>query len=162
MYLVGGYDGVSPRAEIYATKDGVHFRVTGRLPQGLRYAAVSAADGRLVIAGGIGAGGPTADVYAFDPGTGRVAHVGSLPVPLAHASAATLDGSVYVVGGIDARGRTLAGVSRVDVSRGVIDGVPGAAPVADAAVAQTPHAAYLLGGRANGRTVSGIRVLAVF
>jgi N-acetylneuraminic acid mutarotase len=139
----------------------VHFRLAGRLPQGLRYAAVAVAGGRLVIAGGIGARGPTADVFAFDPATGRVRHVGSLPVPLAHASAATLNGSVYIVGGIDASGRTLAGVSRVDVSRSTVDHVPGTAPVADAAVAQTPRAAYLIGGRANGRAVSGVRVLDV-
>jgi N-acetylneuraminic acid mutarotase len=161
IYLVGGYDDVNPRAEIYSTTDGVHFRLAGRLPQGIRYAAVAAAGGRLVIAGGIGAGGPSAAVYKFDPAAGRVTRVALLPVPLAHASAATLDGSVYVVGGIDASGRTLAGVSRVDVSRGTVDHVPGSAPVADAAVAQTPHAAYLVGGRANGRAVSGVRVLDV-
>jgi N-acetylneuraminic acid mutarotase len=122
---------------------------------------VAEAGGRLVIAGGIGARGPTADVFAFDPATGRVTHVGSLPVPLAHASAATLSGSVYIVGGIDASGRTLAGVSRVDVSRGTVDQVPGAAPVADAAVAQTPRGAYLVGGQANGRAVSSVRMLDV-
>jgi hypothetical protein len=161
VYLVGGYDDVSPRSEIYATTDGMHFRLAGRLPHGLRYAAVAEAGGRLVIAGGVDTGGPTADVYTFDPGTGRVAHIGSLPVPLAHASAATLNGSVYVVGGIDASGRTLAGVSRVDVSRGTVDQMPIDAPVADAAVAQTRRAAYLVGGRANGRAVSSILVLAV-
>ena len=77
------------------------------------------------------------------------------------ACVASLAAAVMLAGA----GRSSAGVIVYGypyVSRGVIDRVPGTAPVADAAVAQTPHAAYLLGGRANGRTVSGIRVLAVF
>ncbi len=159
VYLVGGYDDVRPRAEIYATTDGVHFRLAGRLPHGLRYAAVAGLRGRLVIAGGVDAGGPTADVYAFDPGTGRVTRIGSLPVPLAHASAATIGGSVYVAGGLDAGGRTLAGVTRVDPANGTIERLPGSAPIADAAVAQAAHVAYLVGGRTNGRAVATVRVL---
>jgi hypothetical protein len=159
VYLVGGYDGVRPRPEIYATTDGVHFRPAGRLPQGLRYAAVAALDGRIVIAGGVGPGGASAAVYELDPGTGRVVRVGSLPVPLAHAAAVTLAGSVYVVGGLDAGGRMLSGVSRVDVSHRRVDRVSGTAPVADAAVAQTPQTAYLVGGTTNGHPVTRIRVL---
>jgi hypothetical protein len=71
----------------------------------------------------------------------------------------TLAGSVYVVGGLDAGGRMLSGVSRVDVSHRRVDRVSGTAPVADAAVAQTPQTAYLVGGTTNGHPVTRIRVL---
>ena len=162
VYLVGGYDDVSPRAEIYATTDGVHFRLVGRLPQGLRYAAVTALHGRLVIAGGIDTHGPTAAVYAFDPATKHVTRIGSLPVPLAHASAATIGARVYVAGGLDAGGRTLAGITRIDPANGTIESVPGSAPIADAAVAQAAHLAYLVGGQTNGRAVPDVRILGRF
>ena len=62
VYLVGGYDGVRPRAEIYRTTDGVHFRLAARLPSGLRYPAVAAVGTRLVIAGGAAATGPSRSV----------------------------------------------------------------------------------------------------
>src|SRR6266496_3359101 len=41
VYLFGGWDGSSVNATIYSTTDGTHFRVAGRLPQGLRYTAVA-------------------------------------------------------------------------------------------------------------------------
>jgi len=41
VYLVGGFDGRTPRREIYRTLDGRRFTVAGRLPIGLRYPAVA-------------------------------------------------------------------------------------------------------------------------
>src|SRR5205823_5236592 len=79
VYLFGGYDGRFFQPTIYATEDGVHFRTAGRLPVGLRYPAVAATDGRIVIAGGVGLAGPTRSVYSFEPSTGKVRDVGSLP-----------------------------------------------------------------------------------
>jgi Kelch motif protein len=159
IYLVGGYDDHHARAEIYATTDGTHFRLAGRLPQGVRYAAVAATNGKLVIAGGIVGGLPSSAVYGFDPGSGRVGRLGSLPTATGHASAVTLSGSVYVVGGLDLSGGTPSSATRIDVTAGTIAPVVGAVPIADAAAAGTPNEALLIGGRRGGHAVTDIRVL---
>ena len=103
-YLVGGYDGHTPRREIYATTDGTSFRIVGRLPEGVRYPAVSAVGTTIVIAGGRAANGPVDTVTAFDTANGTISSLGALPAPVAEASAVTIAGVVYVIGGRDASG----------------------------------------------------------
>lgn len=159
VYLVGGYDDHTPRAEIFATTDGTHVRLAGRLPHGVRYAAVAAQAGKLVIAGGIVGTAPSPNVYVFDPASGRVSLIARLPVAIAHASAVTLGGAVYVFGGIDASGQTVSTVTRLDVGARTARPVAAAAPVADAAVADLPQGALLIGGRRAGRAVSDVRVV---
>jgi hypothetical protein len=160
IYLVGGYDDHSPRAEIYSTTDGTHFSLAGRLPYGVRYPAVAAAGGRLVIAGGIlASGSPSAAVYVFDPGSGRVRLLGRLAAAVGHASAAALGGSVYLVGGVDATGQPVSAGSRIDVAAAKIASIAVATPVGDAAVAEVGGQAFLLGGRQNGHAVADVRVL---
>ena len=157
---MGGYDDHSPRAEIYATIDGTHFRLVGRLPRGVRYPAVARADGRLVIAGGILAGGVSSSaVYVFDPGSGRVGLLGRLATAVGHASAVAVGGSVYVVGGVDATGQPVSAGSRIDVATAKVTPVPVATPVADASVAQAGSKVFLLGGRRNGHAVADVRIL---
>jgi hypothetical protein len=160
VYLVGGYDDHSARTEIYATTDGRTFRLAGKLPAGLRYAAVAASGGKLVIAGGIdGAGAATSAVDVFDPGSGRVTEIGRLPNALGHASAVTLGGSVYVLGGSDPARGTLADVTRIDVPSGKIAAVAASAPVSDSAVVVVGSDAYLIGGEVGKRAVSTVRVV---
>jgi hypothetical protein len=148
VYLVGGYDGTSPRREIYATTDGLHFRVAGLLPTGLRYPAVAAVGGRLVVAGGTGAAGPADSVYVFDPASGRVQTIGSLPHAVAHAAAVTLGSDVYLMG-------PSPEVVRIDPSSRKIAVAGSAVPIADAAVAGP----YLVGGTRNGQVVGLVREL---
>ena len=72
----------------------------------LRYAAVAAADGAVIVAGGSTPAGNASDaILRFDPATGRVRKIGRLPHPLTHAGAAVIDGMVFLVGG---RGSTLS------------------------------------------------------
>jgi N-acetylneuraminic acid mutarotase len=154
---VGGYDDHVPRAEIYATTDGTHFTLAARLPHGLRYPAVAAGGGRLVIAGGnLASGAPSSEIYAFDPASGQVRVLGQLATAVGHASAVTLGGSVYIVGGVDAAGRPVSSATRVN---GKVARLALSIPIADAAVAQIGTEAFLLGGRRNGRAVSDVRVL---
>jgi N-acetylneuraminic acid mutarotase len=154
---VGGYDDHVPRAEIYSTTDGTHFSLAARLPHGLRYPAVAASGGRVVIAGGIVASGaPSSAIYAFDPGSGQVRVLGQLATAVGHASAVTLGGSVYIVGGVDAAGHPVRSATRVNAK---VAQLALNVPVADAAVAQVGSQAFLLGGRRNGRAVSDVRVL---
>jgi N-acetylneuraminic acid mutarotase len=156
VYLVGGYDGTIARAEIYATTDGINFRVVARLPQGLRYPAVAAADGRIVIAGGATASGPTNGVYGLDPQTGTVTRIASLPVALAHASAVAIGPAVYLVGGTDAAGNPSRDVIRIDPRTARVTVVAQTEPVADAAVAGR----YIIGGTRAGRPTATVRELA--
>jgi hypothetical protein len=147
VYLVGGYDNRTPRPEIYATSDGLHVHVVGRLPVGVRYPSVAAVRGTLVIAGGAASSGATRSVYVFHPTSGRVTRLGALPFPSAHAAAVTIGGNVYVVGGQS------GAIVRIDPVRSTIARAGRSAPVADAAVAGT----YLLGGTLAGRVVGTVR-----
>jgi hypothetical protein len=98
-YIVGGYDGTHWLDTILAWHPGIPARLAGRLPFGLRYAAVAAGGNRLIIAGGTTTGGVSDAVLSFDPVSGVVRRIGRLPLPLTHASAAWVDGRVLVVGG---------------------------------------------------------------
>jgi hypothetical protein len=160
IYLVGGYDDRTARSEIYATTDGSHFRLAGHLPQGLRYPAVAATAGRLVIAGGIlASGAPSSAVYLFDPSSGRVRLAGRLATAVGHASAAALGDAVYIVGGLDAAGRAATAGARVDPATAKVIPIPLAVPVADAAVAEAGGNAFLVGGRRNGQATAEVRIL---
>jgi DNA-binding beta-propeller fold protein YncE len=99
-YIVGGFTGTQWLNTILAWRPGQQPRVAARLPVALRYAAVTAAQGRLVIAGGsIPSGTATRAVLVFDPSTGRVRQIAQLPSRTTHAAAASIDGTVYVIGG---------------------------------------------------------------
>ena len=151
VYLVGGYDGVRPRAEIYRTTDGLHFQLAGRLPAGVRYPAVAASGTTLVIAGGTTPSGPSSAVYAFDTTTGRTRLLGRLAAPVAHASALALGGKVYVLGGVGA-----VGTGRVDVSANRVDSVAGVVPVSDAAAVALGDRGLLVGGDRGGQPVADV------
>ena len=149
VYLVGGYDGNAPRPEIYRTYDGVHIELVARLPVGLRYPAVAAANGELFIAGGVSANGPSSAVYRFDPRTGHVSRIGRLPVASAHAVAVAAGSGIDVLGGsppvsvrIDPRSQRVEPVHvRFDeANAAAVSGRPG----------------YIMGGDVSGRIVGKV------
>ena len=51
-YVVGGYDGAAPDAQILATNDASTFRVAGTLPLPVRNPAVAAVGGQIYVFGG--------------------------------------------------------------------------------------------------------------
>src|SRR5262249_36755930 len=72
-YVVGGYTGSRWLDTIVAWRPGHEACVVARLPSPLRYAAVAAAAGRLVIAGGsLPNGTASTAVLEFAPSSGRV------------------------------------------------------------------------------------------
>jgi large repetitive protein len=157
-YLVGGYDGHAAQSAIYDTTNGSSFRSVGTLPRGLRYTAVTAVDGRVVVAGGTIGTAPVNTVSVFDPNTGRVTLLAHLPAPVAHAAAFTLGGGVYVAGGQDAAGNAVRTVTRIDPATGSVARLkPLAQPVSDAAVAELSSQAWLIGGW-RGTTVRQVLV----
>ena len=99
-YIVGGYTGSSWLDTIVAYTPRTGARVVGHLPTPVRYAAVAAARGRIVVAGGsLPSGAATGAVYAFDPQAGTVRRIATLPHPTTHAAAAAIGSTVFVLGG---------------------------------------------------------------
>lgn len=161
-YVVGGYTGSSWLNTIVAWRPGAPARVVGRLPVALRYAAVGAAAGRLVIAGGsTPAGTASSAIYVFDPRTGRVARAGSLPSPTTHAAAVGLGSRVYVIGGRSATVDTpTTAIEAVDpVRRRVVPAGALSTARSDLAAVGLPGRIVLAGGRGSSGTVATLSEL---
>ncbi len=157
-YVVGGYTGSRWLDTIVAWRPGGGAHVVAHLPAALRYAAVAAAGGKLVIAGGsLESGAASRDVLAFDPRRNRVSRLGRLPAPTTHAAAATLGGIVYVIGGRGASTGTPTGrIVSVDPVRGRIRAA------GSLSVPRSDLAAVATGGRillAGGRSAAGTEAL---
>jgi outer membrane protein assembly factor BamB len=149
-YLVGGFDGHAPRPEILATRDGRHFTLAARLPLGLRYPAVAAVAGKILIAGGQSATGLSTAVYAFDPTSGRVDLLTRLPAAVGHAAALVRGSTLYILGGTDASGAPTGAITTVDLSTHVVAQLGRTiGPLADAASAQLGATTFLIGGRSS-------------
>ncbi len=100
-YVAGGWNGSQTNPEIFATQADGAITPVGKLPIGVRYPAVGALAGRLIVAGGeTSAGTPTSIASIFDPTTHRVTRLPDLPVPTDHAAGAVLNGRFYLVGGL--------------------------------------------------------------
>jgi YVTN family beta-propeller protein len=161
-YVVGGYTGTSWLNTIVRWRPGQQARVVGHLPVALRYAAVAAVAGRIVIAGGSTPAGTASDaVLSFDPATGGVSRIGRLPNPVTHAAAATLGSRVYVIGGRSATVDTpTAAIAAVDpVARKVVAGGTLNSARSDLAAVGLPGRILLAGGRSGSGTVATISEL---
>jgi N-acetylneuraminic acid mutarotase len=155
-YVVGGFDGHTLARTVEDTTDGAHFRVAGRLRQGVRYPAVAAYDGSVWVIGGERAttegtsSGPESDlVQRFDPATGRTSVVGRLPESLGHAMAFVVGGRLYVAGGRH-HGVARSRIWRIEpTGRSVRAGrLPRA--FSDAAVVPAGRRVLLIGGETSG------------
>jgi outer membrane protein assembly factor BamB len=103
-YVVGGYDGARPDAAVLATTDGRTFTKVAALAVPVRYPAVAALGGKVLVFGGQAitgphAGAPVAVIQAVDPARHTAAVIGRLPEPLAGAAAVTVGGELFVAGG---------------------------------------------------------------
>lgn len=152
-YIVGGYDGAEALDTIMAWRPGYPARTVARLPLSLRYPAVAAVAGKLVIAGGTHGEAAQREILRFDPASGRVTAIGRLPDPLTHASAVALEGRVYALGG--------RGSASTSQTREILAIAPATGEVTKAGrlpVALSDTAAAVMGGRvvlAGGQGVSG-------
>ncbi len=160
-YIVGGYTGTQWLDTIVGWRPGSTTKVVGRLPTPLRYAAVAAADGKIVIAGGsTPAGTASSAVLAFDPVSGRTRRIGTLPAPTTHAAAATLNGRVYVIGG---RGTTVGTptdrIVAVDPRSGTVSAAGRlSVPLSDLSATSVGRAILVAGGRGL-QTVASVTML---
>ncbi len=155
-YVVGGYDGANSLRTIVRFTGHGTATAAGALPAGLRYAAVTAARGRLIIAGGSVAGVASREVLVFDPAGGTVRHLATLPHPLTHAAAVTVGRWVYVIGG---RGTDLGtqtdAIRAIDPASGHVSSagrLPG--PLSDIGAGVVAGRVLVAGGRAPSGSVS--------
>jgi hypothetical protein len=105
-YLPGGYTVTAPLRTIVAFTPATGAHVVATRPRPLRYAAVAAVDGRVLIAGGTSGVIAERAILSFDPATRAVRQIGRLPYPVTHAAGASLNGWFYVLGG---RSESLSG-----------------------------------------------------
>jgi YVTN family beta-propeller protein len=161
-YIVGGYTGTRWLDTIVSWRPGAPARVVAHLPFPLRYAAVAAAAGRLVIAGGSRPDGSAGSaVLEYAPATHRLVRIGLLPVGTTHAAAASLGGVVYVIGGRGTNlGSATARIVAVDVPTHRVR-IAGAlrAPRSDLAATASRSNILLAGGRAASGTLAGLSEL---
>jgi YVTN family beta-propeller protein len=161
-YVVGGYTGRQWLDTIVAWRTGSPARVVARLPSPVRYAAVTAVGGQVVIAGGSLPNGTASEaVLKFSPATGKVTRIGRLPAPTTHAAAAGLGDVAYVIGG---RGATVdtptARVVAVDLRRRLVRRSGRlASPRSDLAAVGLGNGILLAGGRGPRGTGSGLSEL---
>jgi DNA-binding beta-propeller fold protein YncE len=158
-YVVGGFTGTRWLNTILAWRPGTAPRVVARLPVALRYAAVTAAGGKLLIAGGSTPNGTASRVVlTFDPARRRLRAIADLPAPLTHAAAATLHGIAYVIGGRGPSPGTAVGrVSAIDPDSGRLQPAGSlAVPRSDLAAVTVPGGILLAGGRGPAGTTSRV------
>ena len=161
-YVVGGYTGSSWLDTIVAWRPGAGARVVAHLPAPLRYAAVTAVAGRLVIAGGSLPNGTASDaVLEFAPATGRVRRLGRLPAPVTHAAAAAIGDTAYVIGGRGAAlGTPTDAIRAVNVLTGrVVEAGRLPEPLSDLAAVSLGKSILLAGGRGSSGTVATLTQL---
>jgi len=161
-YVVGGYTGTRWLDTIVAWRPGSPAHVVARLPFALRYAAVTAAAGTLVIAGGsLQNGTASSAVLTFVPGQARVRRAGRLPAPTTHAAAAAIGDVAYVIGGRGALvGSATSRIVAVDVRTHRIRSAGNLAPArSDLAAAAVGSRILLAGGRDASGTRAGLSEL---
>jgi YVTN family beta-propeller protein len=155
-YIVGGYTGTRWLDTIVAWSPGGHAHVVAHLPHTLRYAAVTSAAGKLVIAGGSLENGTASDaVYAYTPGRRAVASLGRLPAPTTHAAAAAIGATAFVIGGRGATvGTPTARILAVDPVKKTVRAFGALSqPLSDLAAVSEPRGILLAGGHAATGTV---------
>ncbi|MDQ1724448.1 MAG: hypothetical protein QOG52_1476 [Frankiaceae bacterium] len=160
LYVVGGYTGAADVPEVLATTDGVHFRVVGKLPVTVRYAAVVAVGTVIWVIGGDHNRAPTSAVQRIDTVTGRITMAGHLARPLGHASAwQAADGSVLVAGGALTNTTRTDAIARFDRSSFALTRVAKLPrPTSDMGVAVLGGVAYLFGGETTSRITTIVAV----
>jgi DNA-binding beta-propeller fold protein YncE len=158
-YVVGGYTGTRWLDTIVAWRPGAAARIVAHLPTPVRYAAVTAAGDRLVVAGGSLPSGSASDaVFIFEPSRHRLVRVGRLPGPTTHAAAAAIGDVAYVLGGRGAVvGTATARVVAVDLSnRRIWSAGRLASPLSDLAASTLGTRIVVAGGRGPAGTEARI------
>jgi DNA-binding beta-propeller fold protein YncE len=157
-YVVGGYTGTRWLDTIVAFRPPRSVRVVAHLPTAVRYAAVTAVDGELIIAGGsLPDGTASRAIYSYKPGRG-ITLLGRLPAPTTHAAAAALGSRALVIGGrgplLDTPKSTIVAVNPLNGSVRVAGRLPTA--ISDEMASSSGGRLLVFGGRAASGTTDQI------
>jgi N-acetylneuraminic acid mutarotase len=158
-YVIGGFTGQQALDTIVSWRPGGSAEVVAHLPTALRYAAAAtAADGRIVIAGGTPGEGASSAILRFDPTTRTVQQIGQMPAATTHATAFALGHWVYVVGGRGAAtGTQTASIVAIDSRTGrTVTAGQLPQPLSDAAIAVTPGHVWVAGGSSSTAVLDSI------
>ncbi len=161
-YVVGGFTGSHWLDTIVAWSPGRGARIVAHLPSPVRYAAVTAAGGKLIVAGGsLPDGEASSRVLEYSPSSGVLRRLGRLPGPTTHAAAAELGGLAYVIGG---RGASLdTPTSRIEAIDPRTGRVRAAGhlrqPLSDASAISLGSSILVAGGRSADGTQSSVLAL---
>jgi len=169
VYLIGGDNGTTTLDTIVSWRPGARATVTATLPVALRYAAVAAVDGRIVIAGGLLSNNTASkQVFVYDPATRQVSALhAQLPTGIFAASGASLGQLAYVIGGATPPARSGANPTPVSTIYSV-DPISGQLAQAgtlangargEAAVAKVGSSIYLAGGLTGTTTTNAVGTL---
>jgi hypothetical protein len=173
VYLVGGDSGSVTLNSILAWTPTAGTapppKRVGHLPIALRYAAVAAVDGQIVIAGGLNAVGTASNaIFVFDPANRKVRELrAKLPTGLYAACGATLGNYAYILGGAELKGTGVtASVVALDSIYSVnpVTGQLANAgslqyPLAEASATVVGQTIYIAGGLSNGSAVAYLGML---
>ncbi len=158
-YVVGGYTGTQWLDTIVAFDPHRAARVVAHLPVAVRYAAVTASRGRLIVAGGsLPNGTASKAIYTWTPGERRGHLFAQLPAATTHAAAAALGEVAYIVGGRGASvGTPTDRIVAVNVRTGTVR-IAGRLPVptSDAPAATLGDHIVVFGGSTVGGTTDAI------
>jgi YVTN family beta-propeller protein len=157
-YVVGGYTGTNWLNTIVAFRPPRSVRIVAHLPTPVRYAAVTAVHGELVIAGGsLPDGTASRNIYAFKPSHG-ITLIGHLPAPTTHAAATTVADRALIIGGrgplLDTPKDTIIAVDPATGSVRLAGRLPSA--LSDEMAARSGNKLLVFGGRAASGTTNQI------
>jgi N-acetylneuraminic acid mutarotase len=146
-YVLGGYTGTKPAAQVLRTRDGRRLHAVSRLPVPVRYGAVVAVGHDVWVYGGEYEGHPVDAIQRVDLDSGSARVVGHLGHALSDAAAWLLADHVVLAGGRLASGHV--------TGRILVFGAGGthpvaerrlARPIADGAPVTVDGVGYLVGG----------------
>ncbi|MDQ1512020.1 MAG: hypothetical protein QOG50_3864 [Actinomycetota bacterium] len=160
-YIVGGYDGTQWLDTIVAYAPNTGPRVVAHLPVGLRYPAVGAVNGRLVIIGGTTPSAhATTAIYRFDPATAVVSKIGDLAQPVSHASAVGVGDEVILVGGQNTAHESQPAIIAINpATRAIRDAGTLSTGRSDAALTNAHGHLILIGGKSGTTTLDTVSEL---
>lgn len=125
----------------------------GLIPARTGLTASTLPDGRILLAGGIGAEGVLDSVEIYDPRTGLVTQGAKLPAGRALHSASTIGGVVYIAGGVTGAWELASDILQLDPATLTFSAIPGiclAIPRIEHAATVLPDGTLMLSGGLTG------------
>ncbi|HWH02687.1 MAG TPA: kelch repeat-containing protein [Gemmatimonadales bacterium] len=149
LYAIGGLDSTEVPSAVVEAYDPIADAWTSKASLHIaRYGfAVGVANGKVYVAGGMTASGPTETAESYDPSTDTWSMRASLPVPTAFPAGAVLNGQLYVVGGQTSDTTAVATVLAYDpVTDQWIGRAPLPAPLSLTGASVFDSTLYIFGG----------------